>query len=628
MKLCSGWIKFFPLIFVVFLLRSNAGIVVQEEKGLIKVETQYFKVEINPKRGGRISSFIPRETKNEIIFDKESAGLFVDHFWEQLWPGEFWKKNYQYTIIKKSPEEVSIKLQAESSKNNPQLLSNIIIEKTLTFYQKEKFVKCHIVLKNNDKKGKACGYWCQNIFTLSGSKENDFYVRPSSRCLDIITPESRENFWVYDVISGWTGTIDKKSKEGLVFLMDYNYLQCLYNCSPSCTTEWRYDRVLLPVGKSWETDIYMLYTQNLSSYSHASPYLIADLKVERKEKFIDLIYDFLPSIRGAQKIDVESVIESIFDKKKEKIDGISIKIEPGKIKRVKLKTSSLMKTPLVIHTKVKIKEGIEECFDIFYAGDYLYGKNIKMDMVTPLYQIKPKPKRKTFIKPAKIIKEKNSIPQIFFLKGLFSNMYGIDKKFLNVGEMKVGYYSNATVGPPGLSYFPVDYSELMKYDVFILGNIDKPAIGDAGCEMLKDFVKYGGGLLILGGERSYGEGGFKETSLEEVFPVFLEKKYDLQKVGPLPLKPGEKNSITSNIPFNKLGWVYYLHVLKPKPSAKVLIWAGKYPFMVSYKYGKGKVIAILGTVFGETRKRKIGFWESTHWKKLISDVIYYLWNNP
>jgi len=72
---------------------------------------------------------------------------------------------------------------------------------------------------------------------------------------------------------------------------------------------------------------------------------------------------------------------------------------------------------------------------------------------------------------------------------------------------------------------PVDLSEMLKYDAFILVNVSADSLSNAFLENLKTAVSHQGkGLLVTGGDNSYGPGGYYETALEEILPVNMDIK--------------------------------------------------------------------------------------------------------
>src|SRR4051812_22724841 len=73
------------------------------------------------------------------------------------------------------------------------------------------------------------------------------------------------------------------------------------------------------------------------------------------------------------------------------------------------------------------------------------------------------------------------------------------------------------------SGFPKSRAELFKYRSIILGSIEASFFTHDQLAMLADFVNVrGGGLLFLGGRRSFAEGGYAGTPLAEVMPVVVQ----------------------------------------------------------------------------------------------------------
>ncbi|HEX7794853.1 MAG TPA: glutamine amidotransferase, partial [Vicinamibacterales bacterium] len=68
--------------------------------------------------------------------------------------------------------------------------------------------------------------------------------------------------------------------------------------------------------------------------------------------------------------------------------------------------------------------------------------------------------------------------------------------------------------------FPKTREELFAYRAIILGSVEAASFTPDQLRMLADFVsKRGGGLLMLGGRRSFAEGGWAGTPVAEVLPV-------------------------------------------------------------------------------------------------------------
>ena len=73
-----------------------------------------------------------------------------------------------------------------------------------------------------------------------------------------------------------------------------------------------------------------------------------------------------------------------------------------------------------------------------------------------------------------------------------------------------------------VSGFPKTRAELFQYRAIILGTIEASFFTHDQLAMLADFVSVrGGGLLFLGGRRSFAEGGYAGTPLADVMPVVV-----------------------------------------------------------------------------------------------------------
>src|SRR5471032_167424 len=74
-----------------------------------------------------------------------------------------------------------------------------------------------------------------------------------------------------------------------------------------------------------------------------------------------------------------------------------------------------------------------------------------------------------------------------------------------------------------LGGFPKTREELFQYRGLILGSVEAASFTPEQLRMIADFVnKRGGGLLMLGGRRSFAEGGWGGTPVGDVLPVVIE----------------------------------------------------------------------------------------------------------
>ncbi|HVF10337.1 MAG TPA: glutamine amidotransferase [Abditibacteriaceae bacterium] len=77
-------------------------------------------------------------------------------------------------------------------------------------------------------------------------------------------------------------------------------------------------------------------------------------------------------------------------------------------------------------------------------------------------------------------------------------------------------------GPGGL---PPQLRAMQAYDAIILNNVPAWDLGTKQMQALQSYVRdLGCGLVMVGGENSYGPGGYRETPIEETLPVTMDIK--------------------------------------------------------------------------------------------------------
>ena len=76
---------------------------------------------------------------------------------------------------------------------------------------------------------------------------------------------------------------------------------------------------------------------------------------------------------------------------------------------------------------------------------------------------------------------------------------------------------------------PKDAAGLQKYDGVILSNVSSLKMTKKQMEGIRDYVRdQGGGLIMIGGEESFGLGGYYRTPIEEALPVTMEVKQKVE----------------------------------------------------------------------------------------------------
>jgi len=84
-----------------------------------------------------------------------------------------------------------------------------------------------------------------------------------------------------------------------------------------------------------------------------------------------------------------------------------------------------------------------------------------------------------------------------------------------------------SVGPAGV---PADLAGFAAYDAVVLSDIPASDLAPTQIEALASYVRdLGGGLVLMGGDRSMGPGGYAKTPIEEISPVSFDLKQERRR---------------------------------------------------------------------------------------------------
>lgn len=80
------------------------------------------------------------------------------------------------------------------------------------------------------------------------------------------------------------------------------------------------------------------------------------------------------------------------------------------------------------------------------------------------------------------------------------------------------------------SGLPDDLNDLLNYDVLILSDVPADRFAPGAMDLVKSYVRdYQGGLVMIGGEQSFGLGGYYRTPIEDALPVKMPIKKNIEK---------------------------------------------------------------------------------------------------
>ena len=182
-----------------------------------------------------------------------------------------------------------------------------------------------------------------------------------------------------------------------------------------------------------------------------------------------------------------------------------------------------------------------------------------------------------------------------------------------------------------------------QYRGLILGSVEAASFTPEQLRMIADFVnKRGGGLLMLGGRRSFAEGGWGGTPVGDVLPVVLENanaKYFSELFQAHPTRAGATFPVTqiagdekaSSAKWNEMAPVSSVNPIREaKPGATVLLTGvdsrKQDQIVLAYqRYGRGKAIALpMQDTWLWQMDPKMPVTDTTHamfWRRLVRWLV-------
>ncbi len=197
--------------------------------------------------------------------------------------------------------------------------------------------------------------------------------------------------------------------------------------------------------------------------------------------------------------------------------------------------------------------------------------------------------------------------------------------------------------------FPIDelfLEELKNFDIVIMDDFSyRSYFNTLYLEKVRDFVRDGGGLAMLGGARAFDSGGYSDSPLREVVPVEMNGKGIYQTGNPLRAlltAPGKAHPITRLLPdarANEEAWkkMPLLTTLNQivRARGETLLTAGPdgasggSPLLTVGRYGKGRTLALMSNDLWRWNFIAVGGSESPqNHLKLIRQSVRWLAQEP
>jgi hypothetical protein len=525
-------------------------------------------------------------------------------------------------------------INAKDSGVISKLLQDLKIRRTVTLRQGTPHFLFDVEFVNDTPFAKLPLYWLHNCGRIDATAP-DHVFRPSETGINHLPGKGTE--FVYNFNQGWSARVSPARREGVVYLMDYDYVSFLYNNQPNIpyTDEWVYDNFLILNKQPRKTRVHVIPVMGLERVDHATEYFIAEVQPTRQDGRLRIAYKLTSSYEKVRKV---TLIPTVFHnllgtpEKRAVLQAIEMQglgIEP-QIAEADFPGDAT--DPLVIQTKafIELQDGtqVERNFENFHAGDYSLGANMLKDLKTPVKLLARPPQNPVIPIPSADLAVNRKDFNVFGLFGSTSRVLKLEDAIRTIPGVKLdaGYHPGVVIDRNGLTDFPYDYDRLFNYRAIVLNNSVFDIARSVGMSILINYLDRGGGLVYGGGPNTFaGKGGNH--------PIYQYLPIDSAPIDKSTVRlnsPVAEHPVFKGVNLAELPWAYYIHRVRFRenlPSApKVLLKAGGEPFLVEYAPKPDqRVLILLGLPFGDPEENsgKAPFYDWPEWQKLIANIIRY-----
>jgi uncharacterized membrane protein len=617
------------------------------ENGRILLANRFVRFEIDPKRGGRIASFVDRRDGLERIVPGRLEGMFFDNMYDQdamLYQGQ-WGVNqaapYTGAIIDTKPGQAGVRVSREAFAVEAGVTNenyrDLTIEREFRLADNAVALECVIRLRNTGPEGRCPAYSLRNGYVDGLHREKLRYFRPSRRGIHPAGPSLPEtDQMIWDPAAGWTATADQESGRGAAWLMEAGRVMMFYNCIEAVTgrhieaypneygvdplylwdnasitaigADWYYRRAFIPAGGAWETRVTLMPLQGVTGVvAHACAKAVVCVEWAKPGEPVRV--NLLP---GSELLLNPTVsLEA---------DGRTIHLE---------RTSGGPAAPSHWMTP---QAPAARVVQFIIRGTDEAGQPVT---VTFPFVIEPTAMGEPPLLPtppvaspgvtASLLPARGQITHAaLLLEGLGFERWGLEsvlkRQGLSIRESEFMKRRIATC----VRYLPASLEEAQQFNLIVLGAVDAFALSHEGVAILKDYVRSGGSLLVLGGFYSYGGGRFQEFGLDEILPLRVKTTFDLkQPEGKAKWDPAVWKSFGGGTAVPALNGIAWAHELEAAPDAEVWIRIGQQPLVAASTLGKGRVVAVAATTLGDETGAGV-FWKRPAWDRTMDKMVQWL----
>ncbi len=474
-------------------------------------------------------------------------------------------------------------------------LDGVVLSRSIR--RSDRMVTIRFTLENPTGKMRYSFFGFRSRFRIGKTGIDRNYVPTENNVLDLDHQNSLWGYytkpgeWFFDLVEPWYAVLNG-NLTGVAYLADHQVVSAAYLSNDMLTRGMMIDGGMLPPGKKFSTEIRILPLKNMNSVAAVTEKFSAGFGKEGK-----VVLELLPYQDGVYSGEV--IIRDVKGKElgweTVRFDGKAMRLNTCAVEREKPTTQT------VNYGKIN---GIP--FEQYQENGF---RTQPLPMVPPLFT------HKRVIPPKKENADNNSgtiVPRkkkALLLFGFYANFYRFDKI---LADWKL---ETIPATPQGITQLP-PASTIDEYQFIVLGDVNWESVRPMITRLIA-YVRNGGTLIVCGGPFAYGCGGYKDTPLEKILPV---------EPVPFDLRPAAGDGIFDRgISFDQpkkdppQGW--WIHKNQCRPGSKILVKAGGDPLIVRGTYGKGTVIAFLGSPLGDPKTEDRPFWNSAGYIALMKQIL-------
>ena len=178
----------------------------------------------------------------------------------------------------------------------------------------------------------------------------------------------------------------------------------------------------------------------------------------------------------------------------------------------------------------------------------------------------------------------------------------------------------------GLAGFPEAPADVFDSSAIVLCNVPANVMSLRQKNVLAEYVRRGGALVVLGGDMAFERGGWRGSMLEDALPLQVKASVGdglRHAVHGLKLSAVAGNLWLKESDFGQDPRAYFMHRVTLKPDAIVFVRAGEDPFLVGGSSGAGRVMCVLGWPYGDPGTNDTAFWDWSDWVYLFRNAIWW-----